>query len=69
VKRLQHLQPIPTLLMLGGQDRIIRNDATREWLQRVSSQSQVMEYPNAHHTLEFEPGQPFVADLLAWLGK
>ncbi len=69
VKRIQHLQPIPTFLMLGGQDRIIRNAATREWLQRVSPHSQVMEYPNAHHTLEFEPEQPFVADLLAWLGK
>ncbi len=69
VKRIQHLQPIPTFLMLGGQDRIIRDDATREWLQRVSPQSQVMEYPSAQHTLEFEPGQPFVSDLLAWLGK
>lgn len=67
VKRIQHLQPMPTLLMLGGQDRIIRNNVTRDWLQRVSPQSQVLEYPSAHHTLEFEPGQPFVADLLAWL--
>jgi len=69
VKRLQQLQPMPTLLMLGGRDRIIRNDVTRGWLQRVSPQSQVLEYPSAHHTLEFEPGQQFVPDLLAWLGK
>jgi alpha-beta hydrolase superfamily lysophospholipase len=69
VKRIQHLQPIPAILMLSGQDRIIRNDVTREWLRQVSPQSQVMDYPSAHHTLEFEPGQPFVADLLEWLGK
>jgi len=69
VKHIQQLKPMPTLLMLGGHDRIIRNDVTKEWLQRVSPESQVLEYPNAHHTLEFEPGQPFVGDLLAWLGK
>ena len=27
----------------------------------------VIEYPDAHHTLEFEPGAAFVDDLLAWL--
>ncbi|MFT3878656.1 MAG: alpha/beta fold hydrolase [Gemmatales bacterium] len=69
VRRLQLLKPMPTLLMLGGQDRIIRNDVTREWLAKVAPQSSVLEYPQAHHTLEFEAGQPFVGDMLAWLSS
>ncbi|HQR06341.1 MAG TPA: alpha/beta fold hydrolase [Gemmatales bacterium] len=69
VKRIQQLKPMPMLLMLGGQDRIIRNDVTKEWLAKVAPQSSVLEYSDAHHTLEFEPGQPFVKDLLGWLGK
>lgn len=59
----------PVLLMLGGRDRIIDNARTREFVSRLSSGAEVIEYPDAHHTLEFEPGSPFVADLLAWLSR
>lgn len=69
VKRIGQLQPMPTLLMLAGKDRIIRNDVTREWFGKVAPQCSVLEYSEAHHTLEFESGQPFVKDLLTWLGK
>lgn len=69
VSRINQLSKIPTLLMLAGQDRIIRNDVTRSWLERVAPHGNILEYPQAHHTLEFEPGMPFVGDLLAWLEK
>jgi alpha-beta hydrolase superfamily lysophospholipase len=61
---------IPVQLMLAGQDRIVDNAATREFvLRRSPAGAEVIEYPNAHHTLEFEPGMPFVDDLLAWLAR
>ncbi len=61
---------VPVLLMLAGRDRIIDNARTREFVTRlVPAGADVVEYPDAHHTLEFEPGMPFLADLIAWLGK
>ncbi len=59
----------PTLLMLAGRDQIIDNEATKGWASRLGTRELTLcEYPDAQHTLEFEP-QPerFVADLLAWL--
>ena len=60
---------VPTLLMLAGKDRIIDNERTRAYVQRfASTQKQIIEYPGAHHTLEFEPEQaPFLGDLTTWL--
>ncbi len=61
---------VPVLLMLAGRDRIIDNARTRAFVNRLApGDVEVIEYPDAHHTLEFEPGMPFVADLLAWLGR
>ena len=61
----------PTLLMLAGRDRIIDNAATKAWSQRLGhGELSLHEYPDAQHTLEFEPKTvPFVADLLAWLTR
>jgi alpha-beta hydrolase superfamily lysophospholipase len=60
---------MPTLLFLAGKDRIIDNVATRRFVDRFQSADRtVIEYENAQHTLEFEPGgAPFVGDLLRWL--
>jgi alpha-beta hydrolase superfamily lysophospholipase len=61
---------VPVLLTLAGRDRIIDNGRTRAFVQRLTAgAAEVVEYPDAAHTLEFEPGAPFVADLLAWLGR
>jgi alpha-beta hydrolase superfamily lysophospholipase len=59
----------PVLVLLAGHDRIIDNAATRRYVERFHSPYRtVIEYPAAHHTLEFEPGgPPFLTDLLAWL--
>jgi alpha-beta hydrolase superfamily lysophospholipase len=59
----------PSLLMLAGRDRIVDNDRTRAYFDRVASTDrQVIEYPDAHHTLEFEddPGQ-YARDLISWI--
>jgi alpha-beta hydrolase superfamily lysophospholipase len=59
---------IPSLLMLAGRDRIIDNAKTRRYVKRFPGPTQVIEYPESHHTLEFEPeGHPFVGDLLLWM--
>jgi alpha-beta hydrolase superfamily lysophospholipase len=58
----------PSLLLLAGKDRIIDNAGTWQVAQRFSGGRTVIEYPDAHHTLEFEPdGHPFVADMVKWL--
>jgi alpha-beta hydrolase superfamily lysophospholipase len=61
---------VPVLMMLAGKDRIIDNPATRRFVDRFPSQDKrVIEYPDAHHTLEFEPNpEVFLGDLLTWLG-
>ena len=59
----------PTLLMLAGRDQIIDNEATKSWARQLGTRELTLcEYPEAQHTLEFEP-QPdrFVNDLVAWL--
>ena len=66
--RVRHRADGPPLrLFLAGQDRIIDNARTREFVRQLSwPDRQIMEYPNAHHTLEFEPDpEPFLADLVA----
>ena len=62
---------LPSLLTLAGQDRIIDNTATRRFAASFPSHdNRVIDYPNAHHTLEFEPdGHPFVQDLANWMAR
>lgn len=61
---------VPTLLVLGGQDRIISNEATRLSAGRFGTPVSVLDYPDAHHTLEFEPaGHPWVDDVAAWVRR
>ena len=60
---------VPVLLLLAGRDRIIDNAKTREYFARLVSEDRtVIEYPEAHHTLEFEPDPTAVfADVAGWL--
>jgi alpha-beta hydrolase superfamily lysophospholipase len=58
------------LLLLAGQDRIIDNARTRAFVGRFAGDKEVVEYPEAHHTLEFEPdAERFIRDLIAWLDR
>jgi alpha-beta hydrolase superfamily lysophospholipase len=60
----------PLRLFLAGQDRIIDNARTREFVNRLPwPNRKIIEYPHAHHTLEFEKdNEPFLADLIEELG-
>jgi alpha-beta hydrolase superfamily lysophospholipase len=56
---------VPLRLFLAGRDRIIHNERTRQFVRDLSvSDRAIIEHPNAHHTLEFEPDPgPYVQDL------
>ncbi len=62
---------VPVLALLAGQDRIIRNDRTRDYIGTFASRDkEILEYDQAQHTLEFEPRpHPFTGDILGWLEK
>jgi alpha-beta hydrolase superfamily lysophospholipase len=62
---------VPTLLMLAEKDRIVDNARTRRFIERLAtSDKQIIEYPGAHHTLEFEPEpERFICDLISWLER
>jgi acylglycerol lipase len=60
---------MPLMLMLSGRDRIVDNSRTRAFFNRTGSRFRTLiEYPNAAHTLEFEPDpEPYFADLSSWV--
>jgi alpha-beta hydrolase superfamily lysophospholipase len=61
---------VPVLLLLAGRDRIIDNARTRTYAGRFAGGVEVIEYPEAHHTLEFEPDpKPIFRDVERWLEK
>jgi len=61
----------PALLMLAGQDRIVDNVRALDYFEKLaSSDRQVIDYPDGHHTLEFEPDPSrYALDLVAWLDR
>jgi alpha-beta hydrolase superfamily lysophospholipase len=61
----------PALLLLAGRDRIVDNARTLAIFERLAGPSKrVIEYPEAHHTLEFEPDPSrYARDLIAWLDE
>jgi alpha-beta hydrolase superfamily lysophospholipase len=61
----------PILLMLAGQDRIVDNVRTRAVVAAMAStEKTIIEYPEAHHTLEFEPDPTrYARDLIVWLDR
>jgi alpha-beta hydrolase superfamily lysophospholipase len=62
---------LPILTLLAEMDRIIDNSRTRAFLERFPVRDKtIIEYPGAHHTLEFEPDpEPFINDVIAWLDR
>lgn len=61
----------PTLMMLGGRDVIVHNDAMARFLGQLGTTDQTLiTYPNAAHTLEFEPDtSKYFADLREWVER
>jgi alpha-beta hydrolase superfamily lysophospholipase len=61
----------PTLLMLAGRDRIVDNRRTLGFFDRITVADKTChEYPDAGHTLEFEPDPSrYLDDLSSWLAQ
>ena len=59
----------PVLLMLAGEDRIVDNALIRAYFDKLASRDRkIIEYPGAHHTLEFEPDPSvYATDIADWL--
>ena len=59
----------PILLLIAGQDKIIDNEKTIAFVKRFASGSlTVREFPEAHHTFEFEPEpQKHIEEIEEWL--
>jgi alpha-beta hydrolase superfamily lysophospholipase len=61
----------PTLVQLAGMDRIVNNDRIRNYAKKIAGQpTRIIDYPMAHHTLEFEPNtvaQDYANDLAEWI--
>jgi alpha-beta hydrolase superfamily lysophospholipase len=62
---------VPVLLLLAEHDRVIDNARTRRYVDKFpTADKEVIEYPGAHHTLEFEPDPDrFLGDLENWLRR
>ncbi|MGD9633259.1 MAG: alpha/beta fold hydrolase [Pirellulales bacterium] len=62
---------MPTLMMLAGRDRILKNSRCRSFWSRLGARHKTLiEYPTAVHTLEFESDpQRYFADLADWIGR
>jgi alpha-beta hydrolase superfamily lysophospholipase len=62
---------VPVLLLLASEDRIIRNDWTRDYVNKFATPDrEIIEYAGAQHTLEFEPApERWIGDLRGWLDK
>ena len=58
-------------LLLAGRERIVDNARTRVYFERISTaDKRCLEYPDAGHTLEFEPDPTrYLADLQAWCAR
>jgi alpha-beta hydrolase superfamily lysophospholipase len=69
---LRHQAPalrLPVLLFLAGLDRIVDNGVLRGFFAALPDEGKrLVHYPEAHHTLEFEPDPgPFFKELVRWV--
>jgi acylglycerol lipase len=71
VRSARRLVKQPALLVLAGQDRIVDNARTRAYFDGIlSSQKRIIDYPEGHHTLEFDPDPSrYALDLADWLDE
>jgi len=61
----------PTLLVMAGRDRICDNARLARFLERIpAARKKALTYPEASHTIEFEPDPtPYFDDWVAWFDE
>ena len=68
LKRARRHLTVPVLTLLAGGDAVVDNARTRQYVTAFPSHdNRVRDYPEAAHTLEFEPGRPYIADTISWM--
>jgi alpha-beta hydrolase superfamily lysophospholipase len=68
--RLNTTRPVPLHLLLAGEERIIDNERTVDFVRQLHwQQTQISTYEAARHSLEFEPPDDgYFRDLVTWIG-
>lgn len=71
LERIADRLQMPVLMMQAGRDKIIDNRRSQQLFDKLASpQKTLIRYPEARHTLEFEPKpDQFIDDLLAWMSS
>jgi alpha-beta hydrolase superfamily lysophospholipase len=70
LKRAARRVTVPTFLALAEHDRIIDNARTAAFVARFPGPREVVTYPGAHHTLEFEAtDHPWLGEVRAWVER
>jgi alpha-beta hydrolase superfamily lysophospholipase len=60
--------PVPTLMLLAGDDRIVANDANLAFAKRVGANIEVRSYDGLYHELYLDPeAERVLGDISAWL--
>ncbi|MCU0779234.1 MAG: lysophospholipase, partial [Akkermansiaceae bacterium] len=58
----------PMLVFLAGRDRIIDNEATREFVTRDPARSvTVIDYPDQTHSIQLDAPGRMTADIVRWI--
>lgn len=70
LKRAAKRVTVPTFLALAEHDRIIDNARTAAFVAGFPASTEVVTYPGAHHTLEFErEDHPWLGDVMRWVER
>ena len=69
VRRLPEATSVPLHLMLAGDERIVDNEATRNFVREMSwPHRAITTYDRSRHTLEMGPDRDgYIEDLIRWL--
>lgn len=69
VAKLKNAAPVPLQLMLAKDERIIDNQKTADFVEKLSwPATKTTVYENSRHTLEFDPDhEQYFTDLVDWL--
>jgi hypothetical protein len=71
LNRIKKRLALPIFLQLAGLDRIVNNEKIERFISKAPALSKtIANYPNAHHTLEFEQGpvaERYALDLASWI--
>ncbi|MEE9211851.1 MAG: alpha/beta fold hydrolase [Phycisphaeraceae bacterium] len=69
LRELPSIQPLPLHVMVAGDDQIVDSTKTVEYFRRLEwPKVRITNYPDAKHTLEFEPlCEEYCDDLVEWM--